>query len=192
MTLTNQPADRASSPWPVCTHCYVVANLLAEKCCKTHKNIDYKTLRVQTDTNSVTIQLLGKNMKTQVEFRSSKFPPYDGEEEEINPGLWGKRLTEYLAKELGKYGIETEEMAIEDWGCYLPIRNDGYRLALCCGHQDGDDDQFLVFTEPSKPKVKKLFRTIDATPQLSRLLDAVRAILETDSEIREITWTEPI
>ena len=33
-------------------------------------------------------------MKTQVEFRSAKFPPYEGEEEEINPGLWGRRLTE--------------------------------------------------------------------------------------------------
>jgi hypothetical protein len=130
-------------------------------------------------------------MKTQVEFRSSKFPPYDGEEEEINPSLWGKRLTEYFAKELAGHGIETEEMAIEDWGCYLPIMNHGFRLALCCGHQDGDDDQFLVFTEPSKPKVKKLFRTIDATHQLNTLLSTVKTILEGDPEIREITWTEP-
>jgi len=38
-------------------------------------------------------------MKTQVEFRSSRFPPYDGEEEQINPGLWGKRLAEYLGAE---------------------------------------------------------------------------------------------
>lgn len=119
-------------------------------------------------------------MKTQVEFRSSKFPPYDGEEEEINPGLWGKRLTAYLANALAGHGIETEEMAIEDWGCYLPIRNDGFRLSLCCGHQNGDDDQFLLFTEPSRPKVKKLFRTIDATPQLNRLLSAVNTILERD------------
>ena len=105
--------------------------------------------------------------------------------------MWGKRLTEYLAKELAGYGIETEEIAIEDWGCYLPIRNEGFPLALCCGHQVGDDDQFLVFTEPSKPKVKRLFRTLDATPQLTRLLDAVRTILEADSEIREIAWTDP-
>jgi hypothetical protein len=134
---------------------------------------------------------LGKNMKTQVEFRSLKFPPYDGEEEEINPGLWGKRLTEYLASELAKRGIETEEMAIEDWGCYLPIRNDGFRLALCCGHQDGDDDQFLVFTDPSRPKVKKWFRTIDATPHLTRLLEALHDILDADPEIRDIAWCEP-
>jgi hypothetical protein len=130
-------------------------------------------------------------MKTQVEFRSSKFPPYEREEEEINPGLWGKRLTEYLAQKLAESGIETEEMAIEDWGCYLPLRNEGFRLALCCGHRNGDNDQFLVFTDPSTPKVKKLFHTIDATPQLSRLIAALQKILESDPDIREIAWRDP-
>ncbi|HRE84537.1 MAG TPA: hypothetical protein PLN52_26075, partial [Opitutaceae bacterium] len=91
-------------------------------------------------------------MHTQVEFRSSKFPAYEGEEEEINPGLWGKRLTEYLAQKLAERGIKTEEFAVEDWGCYLPVKNEGFRLALCCGHQNGDDVQFLVFTDPSTPK----------------------------------------
>ena len=130
-------------------------------------------------------------MHTQVEFRSSKFPAYEGEEEEINPGLWGKRLTEYLAQKLAERGIETEEFIVEDWGVYLPVKNEGFRLALCCGHQNGDDDQFLVFTDPSTPKVKKFFRTIDATAQLTRLLDAVREILASDPDIREIVWCDP-
>lgn len=130
-------------------------------------------------------------MKTQVEFRSFKFPPYEGEEDEINPGLWGKRLTEYLAQKLTERGIATEEMIVEDWGCYLPIRNEGFPLALCCGHQNGDDDEFLCFTDPSTPKVKKFLRTIDATAQLTRLLEAVRLILASDPDIREVVWTEP-
>lgn len=134
---------------------------------------------------------MGKNMETQVEFRSAKFPPYEGEEEEINLGLWGKRLTEYLAKQLAERGIDTDEMAIEDWGCYLPIQNDGFRLALCCGNQCGDDDQFLVFTDPSSPRVKKWFRTIDATPQLTRLLEVLRQILDADPDIHELAWSEP-
>jgi hypothetical protein len=130
-------------------------------------------------------------MHTQVEFRSSKFPPYEGEEEEINPGLWGKRLTEYLAQKLAERGIETEDVDVEDWGFYLPVKNEGFRLALCCGHQDGDEDQFLVVTEPSTPTVKKFFRTIDATAQLTRLLDAVREILAADPDIREVVWCNP-
>lgn len=130
-------------------------------------------------------------MHTQVEFRSSKFPPYEGEEAEINPGLWGKRLTEYLAQKLAERGIETEEFSVEDWGCYLPVKTDGFRMALCCGHQDGDEDQFLVVTEPSTPTVKKFFRTIDATAQLTRLLDAVREILAADPDIREVVWCNP-
>jgi hypothetical protein len=130
-------------------------------------------------------------MKTQVEFRSSKFPPYEGEEEQINPGLWGKRLAEYLVQKLAERGIETEEMVAEDWGWYVPVRNDGFRLALCCSHQNGDDDEFLCFTDPSTPVVKKFFKKMDATPQLTRLIEALQQILAADPDIRDLAWKEP-
>ena len=130
-------------------------------------------------------------MKTRVEFRSSKFPPYEGEEEQINPGLWGKRLAEYLAQKLAERGIKTEEMVAEDWGWYLPVPNDGFPLALCCGHQDGDAEEFFCFTEPSTPIVKRLFRKVDATPQLTRLTEALQQVLASDPEVREVVWSEP-
>ena len=130
-------------------------------------------------------------MKTQIEFRSNKFPPYEGEEEMINPGLWGKRLAEYLVQKLGERQIKTEESIAEDWGWYIPVQNENFRLAVCCGHQNGDDDQFLCFTDPSSPIVKKLFKKIDATEQLTRLTDALRQILSSDSDIRDIVWSDP-
>lgn len=129
-------------------------------------------------------------MKTQVEFRSSKFPPYEGEEEQINPGLWGKRLAEYLVQKLAEKSIATEEMVAEDWGWYVPVRNEGFRLALCCGHQSGDDDEFVCFTDPSAPIVKKFLKKIDATAQLTRLTEALQQILAFDPEIRDVVWTE--
>jgi len=130
-------------------------------------------------------------MKTQFEFRSSKFPPYEGEEEQINPGLWGKRLAEYLVKKLAEKGIATGEMIAEDWGWWVPVQNESFTLAICCGHQHGDDDEFLVFTEPSTPVVKKLFKKIDATAQLTRLTEALHEILGSDPEIRDLVWMEP-
>ena len=130
-------------------------------------------------------------MKTQFEFRSSKFPPYEGEEEHINPGLWGKRLAEYLVEKLRENGIATEGIIAEDWGWYILIQNEGFRLGLCCGHQDGDDEEFLCFTDPSTPVVKKFLKNIDATPQLARLTDALDQIFASDPDIRELTRTEP-
>ena len=130
-------------------------------------------------------------MKTQVEFKSSKFPPYDGEEDQINRGLWGRKLAEYLVEKLADLDIETEDIVAEDWGYYLPVRNEGFELAICCGHQDGEDDEFLCFTEPSKPIVKKLFKKLDATSQLTALTAALEEILTSDPDIREVVWTEP-
>ena len=128
-------------------------------------------------------------VKTTVEFRSSKFPPYEGEEEEINPGLWGKRLAEYLVQGLSQRGIQVEKIIGEDWGYYLPIPNEGFRLALCCGHQSGDGDVFVCFTDPKAPVVKKLFKTIDASAQLAQLTEAVQQILTSDPEITDIVWS---
>jgi hypothetical protein len=55
-------------------------------------------------------------MKTFLEFRSHKFPPYPGEEDRINPGLWGKRLAEYLEGKLKAEGFKTHGVIPEDWG----------------------------------------------------------------------------
>ncbi len=129
-------------------------------------------------------------MKTQVTFRSRKFPPYEGEEEQINPGLWGKRLAEYLVEKLNAMGIETQDIIPEDWGWYIPIKNEGFRLGICCGHQSGGDDEFLCFTDPTTPIIWKLFRKIDVTEQMSRIVGALEKILSSEPEITNVEWTD--
>ena len=130
-------------------------------------------------------------MKTFVDFRSDKFPPYEGEEEDINPGLWGKRPAEYFVENLPAHGIETEDIIAEDWGWYIPIQNADFRLAICCGHQNGDDDEFLCFTDPSEPVVRKLFKKLDATQALAKLTGAMADILAADADISDIKWYTP-
>ncbi len=61
-------------------------------------------------------------MKTRVELRSSKFPTYEGEQEQINPGRWGKRLADYIVRKLSEKGIKTEEIIAEDWDGTLRCR----------------------------------------------------------------------
>ncbi len=127
-------------------------------------------------------------VKTFAEFRSSRFPPYEGEEQQINPGLWGRRLADYLAARLPAHGFTAGEPIAEDWGWYLPVDVDGVPLALCCGHQYGDDDTFICFTDPQQPVIRNLLRRVDVTPQLTRLVEAVDAILSADPEVRELSW----
>jgi hypothetical protein len=81
------------------------------------------------------------------------------------------------------------QLCAEDWGWYIPIKNEGFRLAICCGHQNGDDDEFLCFTDPDKPVAKKLFKKIDATEQLRRLVGTMEKILAADPGIRDVEWS---
>jgi hypothetical protein len=129
-------------------------------------------------------------MQARVEFRSDKFPPYEGEQEQINPRLWGRHLAEYLKQKLTGLAIETGEIGFEDWGCVLPVKNESFVLWVGCGHQYGDDDVFLCFIEPSKPVVRKLFKKIDTTEQVARLVKALENILVSDPDIRDVRWLD--
>jgi hypothetical protein len=75
-------------------------------------------------------------MKTQVEFKADKFPPYAGEEDEINPGLWGKRLAEYLQEHLPRHGLEVTALGAEDWGWMVEIENPEFPLWIGCWSED--------------------------------------------------------
>jgi hypothetical protein len=130
-------------------------------------------------------------MRTHVEFRSSKFPAYPGEEEEINPDLWGKRLAEYLREKLIQRGIAAGEIYSEDWGWAIPIHHDAFPIWIGCGHYQDHEDSYLVFVEPSKPTIRKgLFKKIDTTADVAKVANALDAILTSDPEIRDLRWWE--
>jgi hypothetical protein len=128
-------------------------------------------------------------MKTNVEFKSDKFPPYDGEEDEINPGLWGKRLAEYLQNNLPLHGINVICIGAEDWGWMVELENEEFPLWIGCGHQYGEKNEFLCFIEPSKPFIRKWFKKIDTKDKVNRVINALANVLESDSDIRDIKWS---
>jgi hypothetical protein len=63
----------------------------------------------------------GSEVLTHVEFRSNSFPPYEGEDEQINPGIYGERLAEFIRDGLRNEAFEPSEPFSEDWGWVLPI-----------------------------------------------------------------------
>src|SRR5215469_3977604 len=120
-------------------------------------------------------------MLTHVEFRSDRFPPYEGEEEEVNPGLWGKRLAEFLRDRLRAEGFKTEEPFAEDWGWVMPIANRGFGLWIGCGHYQEYLDGYLCFIEPHKPFIRKFFTRIDTTETIAAVQRSMGKVLTEDA-----------
>lgn len=127
-------------------------------------------------------------MKTHVEFQSKAFPAYEGEEDEINPGRWGKRLAEFLKGKLEEANIPTNDIYFEDWGVGLPIGNAEFPMWIGCGNYDEYEDGFLCFIEPSKPTIRRWFRKIDTTAKVEEIAKALNYILINSPEIYDVRW----
>ena len=66
-------------------------------------------------------------MKTHLEFKSSEFPAYPGEDKQINPGIFGKRLAEFLAENCPPHrGFKVLCIGAEDWGWMVEIENQDF------------------------------------------------------------------
>jgi hypothetical protein len=128
-------------------------------------------------------------VQTHVEFRSDRFPAYDGEEQQVNPGRWGRRLAEFLRDNLRKEGFQTQELVAEDWGWMLPIENDQFPLWIGCGNYEEYTDGFLCFIEPHTPFVRRLLRRIDTRERVASLQRAMDNILSVAAGVREKRWS---
>ena len=129
-------------------------------------------------------------MKTYVEFRSTLFPPYEGEELETNPGIFGKRLAEFIYAGLNENGFSPREPLGEDWGWLVELENDSFKLSIGCGNYEEYENGFLCFIEPHKPVIRKFlfFGKIDTTERVSALQKAVDKILRSESAITDVRW----
>lgn len=125
-------------------------------------------------------------------FRSAKFPSLGTEEEGVNveAGIFGKRLADYLSAHLAANGFPVRAAVAEDFGWWLEIAHDEpYALAVCCGHvSDGADDAFHCFLHPDKPHVRRWLKPYDTTAKTAALAKALEDILRADVDIRELAW----
>jgi hypothetical protein len=125
---------------------------------------------------------------THVEFRSDVFPPYEGEDEETNPGRYGKRLAEFLVAALRKEDLACKDPGAEDWGWRIDIQNDGFALWIGCGVYDEYPDGFLCFIEPTTPSIRRFLKKIDTRGPVEAVQRAMDKSLTTEPGIRDLRW----
>jgi hypothetical protein len=88
-------------------------------------------------------------MKTLAEFRSDAFPARPGEEGEVNPGIWGASLAEFLAAGMRQQGIAAADPSADDWGWIISIPNEDFPLWVGCANYMEYPDGFIVSVRSS-------------------------------------------
>ncbi len=127
-------------------------------------------------------------MKTIVEFRSDRFPPYESEDQQINPGKYRKRVAEFMADALKSTVFETDELRAENWGWIIPIKNEQFKLMICCGNYEEYANGFLCMIEPHTPFIRQWLRKIETGPRILALQQAMDKVLSACRDIREMRW----
>ncbi|HKS58334.1 MAG TPA: hypothetical protein VJS12_23760 [Steroidobacteraceae bacterium] len=77
-----------------------------------------------------------------LEFRSTSFEVAEGEDEETNPGIYGKSLATWLAAQLS---VSDDEVNAEDFGWCVPVKSPQHRLYIACSSEDDSKDRWRVF-----------------------------------------------
>ena len=123
-----------------------------------------------------------------MEFISSEFPAEPGEDKQINPGRFGKKLANYIAQQLPAHGYSVILVGTEDWGWYVELQNEEFPLWVGCGNLEKSQTGFLCFIEPSKPFVRKWFRKIDTSATIGKLATALEALLLGSGKVSNLRW----
>jgi hypothetical protein len=137
-------------------------------------------------------------------FKSDLFQITKGEDDETNPGCYGKELGYWLSRKFKALGYDVEDVIPEDWGWCVMCYRDDYLLWIGCGTMLSDD--FYENYDPDSPPkgsdvvwhvfpfieipffyvktwFKKLIGKIDTNQPLKKLNEELKKILESEPQI---------
>ena len=125
-------------------------------------------------------------------FTSSLFQVEPGEDDQTNPGRYGRQLALWLAERLRERGHAVEGVTPEDWGWRVACRSGSDLLVAACGNVDdaGPDGA------PSAPTAAVTWHCFPVAegPLWRRLLQGrqlAQSLGNFDRTLREIFESEP-
>lgn len=80
-----------------------------------------------------------------LEFESSAFAVTPGEDEDTNPGIYGKALAQWLAEQLRAAGFSTGDVIAEDFGWGVPVESKPHSLYVVCASTGENPNHWRVF-----------------------------------------------
>jgi hypothetical protein len=112
-----------------------------------------------------------------------------GEDEETNPGVYGRAFAHWLAERLKARGESVEQIVAEDWGRCLVLTRKPYLLWIGCGNRADRTDEWGAFVTAEPGLVQRLFRTVDPHPAVARLHRMLDEIMRDVPDATRV-WSE--
>ena len=129
-------------------------------------------------------------------FKSSKFEIEPREDEDCNPGMYGRQLAIWLKGRLEQSGYVVEDIINEDWGRCLMCQRNPFMLWAGCGNvwdydtakpEDAPPFKEAVtwhcFATAEVPFWTRIFGKINTEPAVSKLYSVLGEILRAEPHI---------
>ena len=123
-----------------------------------------------------------------LEFESSAFAVTPGEDEETNPGIYGRALAQWLSEQLRAAGFGAGNVISEDFGWCVPVASTPHSLYMVCASTGEAPNRWRVFAFAEGGVVARLLGKDRRVESVAALFAAVRSCLEstpTISNLRE-------
>jgi hypothetical protein len=113
-----------------------------------------------------------------LEFESSQFTVIPGEDDETNPGIYGKSLAGWLAQQLQAHGVGAGEVIAEDFGWCVPVTSAPHSLYVACASEDDQTQKWRVFVFSEGGMFAKLLGKDKSGASVDELFATIKRILE--------------
>jgi hypothetical protein len=120
-------------------------------------------------------------------FDSGAFPPEPGEDEAANPGIFGKKLAEWIRERLPAAGFAPGEVIAEDFGWLVPIESKPHALYVVCLSTDDTATEWRVSVFAEGGLIARLMGKGDRRQEtVDAVYAAVRGIVEREPSARDL------
>lgn len=117
-----------------------------------------------------------------LEFESSAFPVTLSEDEETNPGIYGKALAHWIAEELRSRQVPAGETIPEDFGWLVPVQSSPHHLYVACSSEDYETQKWHLYVFAEGGLLARILGKDTSAESVASLF----------STIKQILWSSPV
>jgi hypothetical protein len=122
----------------------------------------------------------------QIHVQSSRFAIEPGEDEEVNPGIYGRQFSTWLAGELPAFGWLVKRTIAEDFGRLVEVEHQCFRVYVACANGHDGEQSWQAFTIVEGGGLRGIFANSTKCQIADQLLADVERALRSDPQTIDV------